>query len=148
MSNLSDDNIALTKKTQFIHIGDKVWQIDGGDFVCMDDINLNDLVRVLNSGSVVKKDSYYTTITLDAFEVGIIEQALWNYYNTLSLQWKGVDQLWFDRKICLDKWSKNKHKRAVLKKKNMDIAKRVIKKLENRGMEDIAECNDKEQESD
>ena len=148
MSNLSDDNIVLAKKTQFIHTSDKVWHINGGDFVCMDDINLDDLVRVLNSGSVVKKDSYYTTITLDAFEIGIIEQALWNYYNALSLQWKGVDQLWFDRKICLDKWSKNKHKRAVLKKKNMDIAKCVIKKLENRGMEDIAECNDKEQEND
>lgn len=148
MSNISDDNIVLAKKTQFIHIGDKVWQIDGGDFVCMDDINLNDLVRVLNTGSVVKKDSYYTTITLDAFEVGVIEHALWNYYNALSCQWRGVDQLWFDRKICLDKWSKNEHKKAVLKKKNMDIAKRVIKKLENRGMEDIAECNDKEQEND
>ena len=148
MSHISDDNIVLAKKDQFIHIGDKVWHIDGGDFVCMDDINVDDLVLVLNSGSVVKKDSYYTTITLDAFEVGIIEQALWNYYNALSLQWKGVDQLWFDRKICLDKWSKNQHKRAVLKKKNMDIAKRVIKKLENRGMEDIAECNDKEQEND
>ena len=148
MSNLSDDNVVLAKKDQLIHIGDKVWRINGGDFVYMDDINVDDLVLVLNSGSVVKKDSYYTTITLDAFEIGIIEQALWNYYNALSLQWRGVDQLWFNRKICLDKWSKNEHKRAVLKKKNMDIAKRVIKKLENRGMEDIAECNDKEQESD
>lgn len=138
MSDISDDDVILAKKMQLVHIDDKVWRINDGDFVCMDDINVDDLVRILNTGSVVKKDSYYTTITLDAFEVGIIELALWNYYNALSRQWEGVDQLWFDRKICLDKWSKNQHKKAVLKRKNIDIAKCVLKKLEKRGMEDIA----------
>lgn len=138
MSDISDDDVILAKKTQLIRIGGKVWEIDGGDFVCMDDINMNDLVHILNTGSVVKKDSYYTTITLDAFETGIIELALWEYYNTLRYRWKGIDEMWFKRKLCPDKWSKDQHKKAVLKRKNIDIAKCVLKKLEKRGMEDIA----------
>lgn len=148
MSDISDDDVILAKKMQLVHIGGKVWKIDGGDFVCMDDINMNDLVRILNTGSAVKKDSYYTTITLDAFEAGIIEIALWGYYNSLRFQWKSIDDMWFKRKMCLDKWSKRQHKKAVLKRKKIDIARRVLKKLEERGMEDIEECNDKEQESD
>lgn len=148
MSDISDDDVILAKKMQLVHIGDKVWQINEGNFVCMDDINADNLVFILNTGSAVKKDSYYTTITLDAFEAGIIELALWKYYNSLRCQWKGIDDMWFKRKICLDKWSKRQHKKAVLKRKNIDIARRVLKKLEERGMEDIEECNDKEQESD
>lgn len=138
MSDISDDDVILAKKTHLIRIGGKVWEIDGGDFVCMDDINMNDLVRILNTGSAVKKDSYYTTITLDAFETGIIELALWEYYNTLCYRWKGIDEMWSKRKLCPDKWSKEQHKKAVLKRKNIDIAKRVLKKLGKRGVEDIA----------
>lgn len=127
---MSDNDVIMLKKDYWVNKNDRTWKFDRGELVYINDLLPRDLAIMLNTGVATKRDGCYLTITLDAFEIAILMIALRNYYNDLSVSWRGDDQLWLKSRINFDRYSKERHKEAVLKRRKIDMVHNLIHDME------------------
>lgn len=127
---MSDNDVIMLKKKYWVNKNDRTWEFDRGELVYINDLLPRDLAIMLNTGAATKRDSCYLTITLDAFEIAILMTALHNYYDNLSVSWRGDDQFWLKNRINFDRRSKERHKEAVLKRRKIDMVHNLIHDME------------------